>query len=219
MPETIEIPDELYALISKHAIPFVEIKPADVILRWAKHYEETCGKITSPACSDQVVTLAGPMNMSRVKRSENSKPKELGDKIELLKRTAKRYNWRTPPDLTHTKACGYVGMQTFSGWNDLVRKTHVQAHEKLGSLEKLIQISKFNVISGNHDGKNGFHFVPDINASIQGSESNKAWERSHLLASHCEIPIAVYFLWLDKDDAAFPGENGALELNFPNSKP
>lgn len=189
MPITITISEQLFEEIQKQAVPFVDLTPEAVIRRWAEHYRST----------DDV---------SHLETVSHSVP-------EVPSVEGRRYNPMNPPELFHTRVNGQIAGRPFRKWNDLVRLAHVLAFEKSRTLEELRSNTRANVQPGNHDGRDGFHFVPEINASIQGLDANKAWECSLRLAKYAGLPLCARFTWRDNPNAAFPGESGVLEWNPP----
>jgi len=185
MPATISIPDELFERIQKQAIPFVDLDPASVIIRWADFFDAS-------SAPPETVRLGA-------------------QKIELPVAEGKRFNPMNPPELFHTRVAGQIGGRRFDKWNDLVRLAHVLAFGKAVSLEELRNNTRANVLPGNLSGKVGYKFVPEINASIQGLDANKAWECALRLAKYAELPLSARFYWRDNPKAAFPGEKGVLE--------
>jgi hypothetical protein len=179
----LDIPDRLFERIQKHAIPFVDLSPAAVIERWADHYEATAHPVIQPSAPPP------------------SPPQPAG----------KKFNEMSPPELFHTRVRGRIAGKHFSKWNDLVRVAHVIAMERAGSLASLKTATRANIRDGNHEGVDGFHFVPEINASIQGVDANKAWELSLRLAKFANVPLSAQFEWRQNPNAAFPGETGHME--------
>lgn len=184
MPITIEIPEHLFDRIQKQAIPFIDLTPASVIERWADFFETSGAGKPIPV---QVPEPAPPV-------------------VE-----GKRFNPINPPELFHTRVNGQIAGKAFNKWNDLVRLAHILAFAKARSLEELRSNTRANVQPGNLAGKDGFHFVPELGASIQGLDANKAWECSLRLAKYAGLPLRVQFSWRDNPKAAFPGETGVLE--------
>lgn len=187
MPITIEIPEQLFDRIQKQAIPFVDLTPAAVIERWADFFEASS-------------------------RSGEPIPAKTPEPAPIVVE-GKRYNPMNPPELFHTRVNGQIAGRPFKNWNDLVRLAHVLAFAKSRTLDELRSNTRANVQPGNHDGRDGFHFVPEINASIQGLDANKAWECSLRLAKYAGLPLCARFSWRDNPKAAFPGEAGVLEWN------
>lgn len=59
----------------------------------------------------------------------------------------------------------------------------------------------------------GFHYLPEVNISIQGVDSNLAWRNTLHLMKNLKMPIEIYFEWRDKEGAAYPGEKGKFIWN------
>lgn len=188
MPISIEISEQLFERIQKQAIPFVDLTPESVIERWANHFETVS-------------------ETSSVLPLENEKPKN------APVTEGKRYNPMNPPEVFHTRVNGQIAGHQFNKWNDLVRLAHVLAFTKAGTLETLRANTRANIQPGDLSRRDGFHFVPEINASIQGLDSNKAWEHSLRVAKYAGLPLFAQFTWRDNPNAAFPGETGVLEWN------
>jgi hypothetical protein len=206
MSEQITIPEELFHRIQGQAIAFVDLVPADVIKRWADHYDATynnghdskTNKTQNPSSSNDAI-------------SQLAKPNEKEAIEEIQKANAKRYNPMNPPELFRTRVTGHVGNKKYKKWNEMVRTVHVLAFQKVKSLEALQGISKCNIAKGNKRGVQGFHYVPEVDASIQGVDATKAWVLSLQLAKYCELPIEAFFTWHENPKAAFPGESGLLQ--------
>jgi len=95
-------------------------------------------------------------------------------------------------------------------WNSLHEHIHVLGHKRLGSFEHLCQASGANLQQGRYE-ENGYKYVPEADLSIQGVDSNLAWNHSLGLARELRMPIKVTFEWRNKDGASRPGETGVLE--------
>lgn len=123
----------------------------------------------------------------------------------------KRYDPNNPPDLTHTKvlAAEFDGVSA-TNWNDLVDTAHRQAMKRLKSYETLNASSLSNMVGGKRT-DSGFHYLSDINVSIQAIGAGLAWRNAAHLARKLGLPVRVDFEWRDKAQAAFPGKRGHLE--------
>src|SRR5437867_753548 len=118
MAITLEIPEELYKRLQRHAVPFVDT-PLSVIKKWADHFERAHNGIT--ASTAEVPTA------------------EYG---------AKKLDAFRPPDLFHTRARGTFGSTSFSNWNDLVRLAHTVAFKKAGTFEELRHATHAQIAKG-----------------------------------------------------------------------
>lgn len=116
-----------------------------------------------------------------------------------------------PPDLTHTRviAAEFDG-RSARYWNELVDVAHLQAMAKLKSFEELRKATRSHLAKG-HFRDSGFHYLPDINVSIQGIDSDLAWRNALHLARRISAPIRVEFEWRQKAGAAHPGKRGYME--------
>jgi hypothetical protein len=100
-------------------------------------------------------------------------------------------------------------------WNTLLDHLHLLAHKRLGSYDAIRRVTGAHVKQGKYE-ENGFHYLPEADLSVQGVDSNLAWDHSLGLARHLRIPIHVRFEWRDKDGAAHPGQVAVLEWLPPN---
>jgi hypothetical protein len=94
-------------------------------------------------------------------------------------------------------------------WNGLVRRIHAVAIDELGSLAQVRRVTRANIREGRYE-EDGYAYVRDGDFSVQGLDSNLAWESSLRLAREIRIPLRVEFVWLNKDGAAHPGHRGIL---------
>lgn len=106
----------------------------------------------------------------------------------------------SPPDLTHTRvlAAEFAGC-TASSWNDLVKVAHRCSLEHFNSFETLRSSTQSNVVKGRRT-DSGFHYVADLNISIQYAEANRAWPNTLHLARKLGVPVSVHFEWREKDN-------------------
>jgi hypothetical protein len=101
-------------------------------------------------------------------------------------------------------------------WNKLLRDIHLLARSRLGSFDQLEDLSSARLREGRWE-QDGFSYLPKGDFSIQGLDSNLAWDASIRIARQLEIPVEVEFEWLTKERAAHPGERGRLQWK-PSSK-
>jgi hypothetical protein len=94
-------------------------------------------------------------------------------------------------------------------WNKIMRELHVLALKELGSFEALRKASGSNLREGKYETE-GFTHLNGAGFSIQGVDSNFAWQHSLALAKKLALPLEVTFTWYDKEGAAYPGKWGAL---------
>jgi hypothetical protein len=101
-------------------------------------------------------------------------------------------------------------------WNKLLRVIHLLARARLGSFAKLEDLSSARLREGRWE-EDGFSYLPKGDFSIQGLDSNMAWDVSIRLARQLDIPVEVEFEWLTKERAAHPGERGRLKWEPPST--
>lgn len=94
-------------------------------------------------------------------------------------------------------------------WNRIVNVAHVLAFQKGLSLEALIELTLSNVVKGENN-TSGFHYLPEVNISVQGVDANHAWRNILHLAKSLKVPVEVCFEWRANEKAAYPGEKGKL---------
>lgn len=95
-------------------------------------------------------------------------------------------------------------------WNGVLDHLHVLARQRLGSFDALRRVSAANIREGRYE-DSGYRYVPEADLSIQGVDSNLAWDHSLRVARALEIPIELRFEWRNKKGAARPGEEAMLE--------
>ena len=95
-------------------------------------------------------------------------------------------------------------------WNMIMNFVHILAYERLGSFEALRHASSARLRQGCFE-EEGFKYLHESDLSIQGADSNMAWDHSLRLARTLGISINVTLEWRDRDGAAHPGKTGVLE--------
>lgn len=93
-------------------------------------------------------------------------------------------------------------------WNSLMNHVHVVGLKRLGSFDGLKGATTARVREGRYE-EDGFKYVPEGDFSIQGLDSNGAWDAALAVARAVAMPVAVTFQW--REDGAHPGESGSLE--------
>jgi hypothetical protein len=117
-----------------------------------------------------------------------------------------------PGSLSHTRVrTASIGSESLHQphWNKVMRELHIKAMKKLGSFEALEKISGANLRKGKYESE-GFTFLNGAGFSIQGVDSNLAWQHSFSLAKALSLPLDVTFTWYDKEGATNPGKWGRL---------
>ena len=122
---------------------------------------------------------------------------------------------RQPPDLTHAKLLS----ASFDGtwvqnpkWNRLLDYAVQRALQRKITWESIRQLAGIRIIPGEKV-DDGFHFLADVNVSVQGQDANAAWRATVSLAKALTCDVEATFKWRDKDGATRPGASG--RLRFP----
>lgn len=186
MSVQITIPDRLYESLKRHAIPFVDTTPVEVIERWARYFDE---QVEGPA------PATAPIPETR----------QLGE-------NPAEFDPLHPPSLFHTRARGAFGSVSFSNWNDLLRTAHVEAFRKAKSFEELRTVTHAQIRKGNYS-ESGYRYLPEIDVSLQGVDANHAWLYALRLAQYLQVPVWAAIDWRNNEKAAYPGKTGALRWN------
>lgn len=115
----------------------------------------------------------------------------------------------TTPNLAHTK------LQTVAiddqplvrpKWNSLMAELCIHAIHR-HDLQWMIKRKAPRVVPGRST-TGGFHYLKSVDASVQYTDSTKAWGYTASLAEELGVGIQAAFFWRDKAGAEFPGEHG-----------
>ena len=79
----------------------------------------------------------------------------------------------------------------------------------LKDVNSLRKSTRSNVVIGRKE-DDGFHYISDINVSIQNVAADKAWRNALHLAETLGLDILAEFEWQETDGAAMPGKRGRL---------
>ena len=123
-----------------------------------------------------------------------------------------------PESLTHSRVLYAVvdGKEVDRpNWNNILDRLHVIGRTRLGSFDELKRATRARIRDGKYE-KDGFHYVSEIGLSIQGTDSNTAWDYSLRLARELRVRVHIRFEWRDKQGAAHPGQTGILEWSPTN---
>ncbi len=80
-----------------------------------------------------------------------------------------------------------------------------------GSFKKLRQVCPDNIVHRKNEDE-GYGYLPDINISVQGEESNAACRSVIVLARSLRIEIDTSIIWRPKDKTTFPSERSQLTI-------
>lgn len=98
--------------------------------------------------------------------------------------------------------------EEISNWKKLMEIAHINAFKRIG-FENLKNITKSNIAKGKKKDK-GFHYLEEIDISIQGENAKKCWMSSLNLAKYLKVPIYVKFVWTKGE---YKGRKGELKWN------
>ena len=185
MPPVIRISDTTFKKLQKLAIPLED------------SHDSVIGRLADTALSGQIYALPEVYSSGII--NETPTTIETGY-------VAKH------DDLTHTRLVS----ATFDGdlivkpnWNALVKHAHIQAHNRLNSFEQVRKTTHARVKEGKYESE-GFYFIPEVNFSLQGMDSNMSWDNSVRLARLIGVQVSATFEWHNKSKAARPGEMDTL---------
>lgn len=188
MPKSVALPDATTAKLAALARPFIDTSELHVIDKLADE-ELARRREMAPAATNAA---------------------QLG---------LRRLNPDRTESLTHTK----VLSATINGvavdrpkWNTLLNAMIVLGAKRLVSFDALKNACRANLRKGRYQ-KDGYQYLEELDLSVQGVDSNLAWDHSLRLARHLRVAINVQFEWRDKKDAAHPGEVGVLDWTPPPS--
>lgn len=180
MPHNVNLSDETFAKLQKLARPFVDT-PESVIAALA---DDELGRRATAGSSDPAT------GEDRGVRLDPDKHESLTH-ARLLSATVDGRALHRPK------------------WNNLLGHLHILAYQRLESFDAVRHASGANIRQGRYE-ENGFHYLPDIDISVQGVDANIAWDHSLGLARHLRVAIEVRFEWRSKEGAARPGQKGIL---------
>lgn len=179
MSDPYEIKEGTKARVAKHAKPFVDTFDS-VINRILDVYEQ----------------------VTEISR----------DEVSHVSEEIKDFDPGTPPNLTHTKVLSI----TFNGmhfnpdattWNALLWEAIRVARKKIRSDEELKSTIAVNFVFGRKE-EDGYRYFPDIDLSVQGQDSNKAWRGTFQIARKLGLQFDVIFAWREKEGSQNPGIKG-----------
>ena len=178
---SVEIPDDLYKRLEKHAKGF-----------------------TTPAA---VISMA-------LDALEKQGSKEFYRPLKDGNNEKASFEALSPPSLTHTKvvAASFDGKSIKpANWKRLLEAAIVSAYQKNGDFETVRKLAAVNMVQGKKDDE-GYHFLPEVNFSVQGQDANAAWRGVIFIAQNLQVPAEVSFLWRNKEGAEHPGKPGTMRL-------
>ena len=207
----IPISDQTVRRLKNHAVP-LEDSYDSLISRLLDFYEQN-HETTATDENQQISRSAVKVRLQQyASQSGDRKIQQLLDTIDApVERTFDPF---VPPNLTHTKVTlAFIAGQPppSLSWNGLLDEAVRLARGKLKSFAEIRKISQMNIVEGRKT-DDGYHFLEDVNISVQGQDANDAWRCAAHIARYLGCSVEVQFLWRTKEKAAYPGLNGRFIL-------
>ena len=121
---------------------------------------------------------------------------------------------RRLPNLTHTRVlnASLDGRSIAKpNWNRLLDRVLVLAKERLGTRGKLMRLCPARIVRGRKEDE-GYHYLAEIDVSVQGLNANGACEALVAAVQGLGIALEVGFRWKPREGAAYPGEWARLRV-------
>ena len=129
--------------------------------------------------------------------------------------TMRQIDPQTLPNMTHTKIL-YASLEgehvAKPNWNLLVDRIMVRAMKQLADFDELQKLCPVNMIQGRKDDE-GYRYLAEIDASIQGLPANDACGALVIAAQSLRVELQIIFMWRHKVGAAYPGEKARLNVS------
>lgn len=125
-----------------------------------------------------------------------------------------RIDPRKLPKLTHTKVldAAIAGTSiTRPNWNLLLEEMLQLAMKRVATFDKLQKLCPVNMVNGRKEDE-GYHYLPDLDISVQGQDSNGACRAVVTVVQALDIALEIGFMWRHKEGAAFPGERARIQI-------
>jgi len=180
MPYSVEIPDDLFAKLQKHAVPFIDT-PVTVIERAVRALEQ----------GDEE-PFAGPTSSDAPRAFNPAAPPSL---THTKPRSAK----------VDGRALPYSDAYWNSIWFAVIRQA---AARGVSTSDLLDLITTNRQVGRRHD--NGFTYIEEADLSVQGQDANGAWRQTYVIASSTGISVEVVFAWQNNPKAAMPNTVGSF---------
>jgi len=187
MPPVIRIPDTTYQRLQALGTPFSDT-PASVIERLLDAYE-----------------VREDVTVSTRKQSQ-----DYGATIREL-------DCDDPGDLRHTRVVrARFGDAEVRSWAELLRAAAITAVKVWGGVQEAQSKLRFTIIAEGSCTDRGYHPVPGEGFSVQNKSASDTWAIVLDLARHFRKEVDVVLRWLNRHEAAFPGQEGHLHWGPAN---
>jgi hypothetical protein len=178
---TIDIPDDLYKRLEKHAKGFTT--PAAVISRAVDALENGAAEHGAPP----VILRAHGNDLASF---EALNPPNLTH--------------------TKVVAASFDGKPVKpNNWKRLLETAIVAAYKQISDFDKVRNLAAVNMVKGKKEDE-GYHYLPTVDFSVQGQDANAAWRGVMFIAQNLKLSAEVSFLWRNKEGADHPGKPGTM---------
>ena len=126
--------------------------------------------------------------------------------------TTRQIDPQTLPNMAHTKIlyASLAGERIAKpNWNLLVDRIVVHAMKQLTDFDELQKLCPVNMVQGRKNDE-GYRYLADIDASVQGLSANDACGALVIAAQSLRVELQITFVWRPKKGAAYPGEKAQL---------
>ena len=127
----------------------------------------------------------------------------------------RHFNTQRLPDLRFTKVLdATIGGKVIKRpkWNLLLQEMVGLAHEGAkGHFGELTRLCPTNMVPG-WKVDEGYHYLSDINVSVQGRSANATCQMIVTTAQNLGIALSIGFMWRNREGATHPGERGRIEM-------
>ena len=183
MPHAIELPDELFEKLQKHAVPLIDttLSVIERAVRALEAGDEEPSYGAAKTNGPRTFNPAAPPNLT------------------FTKPRSAKINGRPLP----------YGQ---AYWGTILFEVIKEAARRGVSTEDLLDLITVNSQRGDrHD--NGFTFIKEADLSIQGQDANGAWRQTYVIASSIGIPIEMVFAWQNNPKAPMPNTVGSFYVD------
>lgn len=183
MPYSVELPDDLFAKLQKHAVPFIDT-PVTVIERAVRALEQGDEEPSTSAIAAIGSDAPRSFNPAAPPNLTHTKP-----------RSAKVDGIPLPYSDTY--------------WNSIWFAVIRRAAARGVSTQDLLDLITTNRQAGRRL-DNGFTYIEEAGLSVQGQDANGAWRQTFAIASATGIAVEVVFAWQNNPKAAMPNTVGSF---------
>jgi hypothetical protein len=176
MALTVDLTDETVAILQQYAVPLTD--SADTAIR----------------------------KMHEIIQREKPQPEAPRTHPPLGSVTGMVFSIDQPPDLRHTsiRQTRINGKPGPSRWNGVYHHLIRQIPKDILRSDKVSEYISGAFVRGRREDM-GYHYLQDIDLSLQGRDTNNMWRFITHLAGKLNMVVEIEFFWQDKAGAAYPG--------------